>query len=168
MTSDQLRPVGRVPVAIYICAGDEPAADLIAAHVRIFAEARQWTVPVLAVDSNPAQPLTDRPGWQVITDALSENRASGVVTWTRCMVHEDPLASPSRHADAFDRLATVLRERGAFLTAAAHPDTPAGAMPERRSPSDHWRRRELASSAAGLFIPRRAAGRATDPRTSGC
>ncbi|MFE3506322.1 hypothetical protein [Kitasatospora sp. NPDC059160] len=168
MTSDHPRPVGRAPVAIYICSGDEPAADLIAAHVRVFARARRWTVAVLAVDSNPTQPLAERPGWQDITDALSENRACGVVTWTRDMIHDDPLNSPGRQLAAFDRLATVLLERGAFLTAATHPGTPAGTLPERRSPGDHWRRRDLASSAAGLFIPRRAAGRGTDPRTSGC
>ncbi|MFJ7247674.1 hypothetical protein ACIQWA_23995 [Kitasatospora sp. NPDC098652] len=165
MTSDRSRPVGGVPVAIYICVGDAPAADLIAAHVRTFAEACQWPVAVLSVDSNPAQPLMARPGWQAVTDALSEQTVVGVVTWTRDMVHDDPMASPSRHAAAFDRLATVLRERGAFL-AAAHPG--AVAVPLRRSPGDHWRRRELASSAAGLFTPRRAAGLGTDPRDTGC
>ncbi|MFF2082009.1 hypothetical protein ACFVXG_45460 [Kitasatospora sp. NPDC058162] len=165
MTSDLPRPVGRVPVAIYICIGDAPAADIITAHVRAFAEARLWPAAVLAVDSDPAQPLTARLGWQAVTDALSKQTVVGVVTWTRDMLHDDPMASPSRHAAAFDRLATVLRERGAFL-AAAHPGTVA--VPLRRSPGDHWRRRELASSAAGLFTPRRAAGLGTDPRHIGC
>ncbi len=168
MTSDHPRTAGRVPVALYICTGDPAAAGLIAAHVRTYAEARQWVVAVLAVDSDPAQPLTTRPGWQAITDALSEHTAAGVVTWTRDMVNDNPTASPSRHADAFARLADVLRERGTFLAAAADPDIPAGAIPPRRSPGDNWRRRELTSSATGLFAARRAAGIATDPRDIGC
>ncbi|GHF77027.1 hypothetical protein GCM10018790_63900 [Kitasatospora xanthocidica] len=112
----------------------------------------------------PARPLTARPGWQAVTDALADHKAAGVLTWTRGMVHDD------EHATAFDRLADILRERGAFL-AAAHPATaatPVGTVPPRRSAGDRWRRRELSSSAAGLFVSRRAAGHGTDPRNSGC
>ncbi|MFJ9458530.1 hypothetical protein ACIRST_25995 [Kitasatospora sp. NPDC101447] len=168
MTSDHQRPTGCIPVAIYLCAGDAPAADLLAAHVRAFAETRQWTVELLAVDVDAAQPLVSRPGWQAVTHALSEHIVAGVVTWTRGTVHDDPGTTPNHHTAAFDRLATVLRERGAFLTVAARPAAPAGTIPPRRSPGDHWRRRQLTSSAAGLFTPRRAAGLGTDPRTTGC
>ncbi|MFJ9610427.1 hypothetical protein ACIRS1_29205 [Kitasatospora sp. NPDC101176] len=168
MTSDHQRTVGCVPVAIYLCAGDAPAADLLAAHVRDFAEARQWTVALLAVDVDATEPLIARPGWQTVTDALSEHIVAGVVTWTRGMVHDDPMATPHQQTAVFDRLATVLRERGAFLAVATRPAAPADAIPPRRSPGDHWRRRELTSSAVGLFTPRRAAGLGSDPRATGC
>ncbi|MFJ7910192.1 hypothetical protein [Kitasatospora sp. NPDC096204] len=167
MTNDHQRLIGRVPVALYLCVEDAPAADLIAAHVRVFVEARQWSVALLAVDSAPAQPLISRPGWQAFTDALSERVAAGIVTWTHGMVHDDPAAAPTKHAAAFDRLGAVLRERGAFLTVAARPAVSIGAIPSRRSPGEHWRRRELTSSAAGLFTPRRAAGLGADPRAIG-
>lgn len=165
MPNEDSPPAGRVPVALYLCTADPADAELLILCVRRYIDARQWAVSVLAVDTDPSQPLAQRAGWQAVTDALSAHSVHGVVTWTSDMVHAHSTAS--QDSDAFDRLVAVMRERGSFLVAAAHTPLagPVLAAP-RRTADDVLRRRDLADAAAGIarFCP--AAGDGSDPRAS--
>ncbi|WP_406114090.1 ATP-binding protein [Kitasatospora purpeofusca] len=119
------RPSGRrVPVALYIATSGETASASLIRRSRAFAEARDWTVALSIVDDDPTCPLDQRPGWQVIADALSARTIDGVVTWTHDMV------TGGRAARARDQLPRVLGDGGGFL-AAAVPD------PWDRQPSRH-------------------------------
>lgn len=163
------RRTGRVPIALYICADDTASAELLAGHARRYAWAREWTVALTAVDTDPTEPLEQRRGWRTVTAALSERRASGVVTWSRAMLHDDPAALPAQHTAAFDRLAALLRDRGQFLAAADQrrpaptARVPRPATTARHTPAQVLRRRELADIAAG-WPQQPVGGDGSDPR----
>lgn len=114
--------VRRVPVALYIATSGATAAVPLTRHARAFAEARDWTVTLTIVDDDPTRPLDQRPGRQVIADALSARTIDGVVTWTHDMVTG---ARAVRGTQARDQLPRVLGDGGGFL-AAAVPDSCGG------------------------------------------
>ncbi|MQS11758.1 hypothetical protein F7Q99_05500 [Streptomyces kaniharaensis] len=125
-------PVGRVPVALYTATSNDATAHLLTSYARAFAEARDWTVTLATVDNDPTRPLDQRPGWQIVIDALNARTIKGVITWTRDMVTG---GQADLAAEAFDRLATVLGDRGGFIAAASgHDDSHAPGNPLRPSP----------------------------------
>ncbi|MFB8172519.1 ATP-binding protein [Kitasatospora purpeofusca] len=123
--------VRRVPVALYIAAGGETAAGPLTHRARAFAEARDWTVALSVVDDDPTCPLDQRPGWQVIADALSARTVDGVVTWTHDMVTGGRAVGG---AQARDRLPRALVDGDGFL--AATVPGPGDGQPPRHATGD--------------------------------
>lgn len=152
--------VHRVPVALYIATSGDADARILTSHARAFAEARDWTVTLAMVDDDPTLPLDQRPGWQVITNALNARTIHGVVTWAHDMVTG---SQAIRGTEAGDPWNSPLGDRGGFLAAAhtAASDHADGHLP-RRTSGDLARRRALANAAAGFAIFRSSFG--GDPR----
>ncbi|WP_189971498.1 hypothetical protein [Streptomyces violascens] len=127
----------RVPVLLYVCTGDQDAADLLTNYCRQYATARDWDVIETVTDPDRQIPLMSRPGWTRVRKALSDNTARGVVTYSTGMIAE-PTAE-------YEAVATLLRDRDAFL-AAARPHTRDSEQP-RRTPLQRERRRNIADAS---------------------
>ncbi|MFJ6770126.1 hypothetical protein ACIQOV_03955 [Kitasatospora sp. NPDC091257] len=116
---------------------------MLAERCRQYADAREWVVAGSFADSVPLISLSERCGWLELSAALSSGTAQGVVTWTRSMVADS--------IEEWDRLTTLLSDRGLFLAAGAL-DTPGqllyGGVP-RPSPAPSTGPRPIARGIRG-------------------
>ncbi|MYW08734.1 hypothetical protein GT034_10315 [Streptomyces sp. SID2563] len=124
-----------VPVAVYACAPTSLAIREAEERGRRYAGARLWHVAGVWSDLDPALPISERPGWQAVTSALSGGMIRGIVVVTPAQVATDTAE--------FASLGVLIRERGGFLVDVS------GASPVRRTPGQLGRRRDIADAASG-------------------
>ncbi len=111
MPADAPQSPGRVPVAIYLASDSGDPDGKLADLCGKFADARDWLIVEVFVDTAPLPALSERDGWQRVAEALSRGSIQGVVTWTRAMVADT--------SEEWDRLAAILTDRGGFLVSGA-------------------------------------------------
>ncbi|WP_175408089.1 hypothetical protein [Streptomyces sp. TRM64462] len=131
---------GRVPVALYVAAGDAPTVDLLSDYCRQYATARDWDAVEAVTDTDRLIPLVSRPGWARVLSLLATGTVRGVVTYSPAML--------AAIEGGYDAVRALLSEQGAFLAATRRPDL-APEAPPRRTPAQRVRRQGLADAAYG-------------------
>lgn len=111
---------GRTAVALYLCLS--PGSDAVAplSDLRRYANARDWTVVLEAVDWEPGERLQNRAQWPRLAEAFSRGIAQGLVAYSPGMWHSD--------ADDEFLMRDWFADRHAFVTAAYKGRVDAGVV----------------------------------------
>ncbi|MFI9788517.1 hypothetical protein ACIHEI_34135 [Kitasatospora sp. NPDC051984] len=119
MPSNAPAPIGPGPAATrpprqdravaYVCAEPDPVSvAMFTAWCEQRAAGDGWTVVETVVDPDDLVPLAERPGWQRVTQLVTEGQVGVVVTINRRMV--------ANCATAWARLSDLLQGLGVVLT----------------------------------------------------